>query len=146
MDPRNKKMVLSSSNVSFSEIIKVEEVCTYTPHPDNYNWTHFNQTAKFTAFPFGIKGSIESVCMQSFKKNAEKGRDIMEQAILTIKQERKRVCIFIISIYFHLSLSLFCRLFLTRFLIFCFRPLSILSFFLVYAFLFRVLIFVITVI
>lgn len=109
VDPRTMKMVLASSNVSFSEIIKVEEVCTYTPHPENNKWTHFNQTAKFTAFPFGIKGSIESVCMDKFKKNAEKGREIMEQAILTLNQERKRVRFFIfisfISFHFFLFFS-----------------------------------------
>eukprot|EP00026_Physarum_polycephalum_P016927 Phypoly_transcript_17977.p1 GENE.Phypoly_transcript_17977~~Phypoly_transcript_17977.p1 ORF type:complete len:204 (+),score=16.32 Phypoly_transcript_17977:131-742(+) len=91
VDPRNKKMVLSSSNVSFSDIIKVEEVCTYTPHAENPTWTNFSQFGKFTAFPFGIKGSIESLCLDKFKNNAAKGREIMEQAVEIINIERQRL-------------------------------------------------------
>jgi len=90
VDPKNKKMVLTSQNHSFSDLITVEEVCTYTPHPENSSWTNFSQHATFTAFPFGIKGKMESVCLAAFKKNATKGREIMEQAILIVKQEQKR--------------------------------------------------------
>ncbi len=102
VDPRNKKMVLSSCNVSFSDLLTVEEVCTYTPNNENLQWTNFSQTAKFTAFPFGLKGKIESICLDKFLKNASKGREIMEQAILLVKQERQRVEEVIFHQYAHI--------------------------------------------
>jgi hypothetical protein len=91
VDPKGQKMVLRSQNLSFSDLIRLEEVCTYAPHPEDSTWTHFTQEAKVTAFPFGIKGKVESFCLEKFKKNAAKGREVMEQAIARVKLEQKRV-------------------------------------------------------
>jgi len=91
IDPINKKMVLSSRNVSFSDLIQLEETCTYTTHPENRDWTHFSQDAKITAFPFGIKGKIEKFCLDKFVSNATKGREIMEQAISRVKMEQQKL-------------------------------------------------------
>eukprot|EP01110_Echinostelium_bisporum_P003789 TRINITY_DN19261_c0_g1_i1.p1 TRINITY_DN19261_c0_g1~~TRINITY_DN19261_c0_g1_i1.p1 ORF type:complete len:205 (+),score=44.68 TRINITY_DN19261_c0_g1_i1:136-750(+) len=91
IDPKSQKMVLTSRNLSFSDLILMEEVCTYTPHLDNVKWTQFKQEAKVTAFPFGIKGKLECFLLEKFKSNATKGREIMEQAIARVKQESQRV-------------------------------------------------------
>jgi len=87
IDPRNNTMTLVGRNVSFRNLIEVEETCTYTPHKDNRNWTHFDQSAKVTAFPWGVARKIEEFFCNSFKKNASKGREIMEDAIVRVKQE-----------------------------------------------------------
>jgi len=91
IDPRNQKMVLRSRNISFADLLQVDETCTYTTHPENKDWTHFSQDAKITAFPFGIKGKIESYCLDKFKTNAAKGREIMEQAIARVKLEQQKL-------------------------------------------------------
>jgi len=89
IDPHNKKMVLQSRNISYADLIQLEETCTYTTHPENKEWTHFSQDAKITAFPFGIKGKIESYCLDKFVSNATKGREIMEQAIAKVKSQQQ---------------------------------------------------------
>jgi len=89
IDPKNNRMVLKARNLSFDNLMRSEETCVYTPHPQNTQWTLFSQTAKITAFPFGLKSKIEDFCIQHFKQNSSKGREIMEQAIDRIQQEFK---------------------------------------------------------
>jgi len=90
VDPKGQKMVLRSQNLSFSDLIKVEEVCTYTPHPENKSWTSFTQEAKIAAGSF-VMGKVEDYCLEKFKTNATKGREIMEHAIARVKLESLRV-------------------------------------------------------
>eukprot|EP01113_Clastostelium_recurvatum_P001831 TRINITY_DN1075_c0_g1_i1.p1 TRINITY_DN1075_c0_g1~~TRINITY_DN1075_c0_g1_i1.p1 ORF type:complete len:198 (+),score=43.45 TRINITY_DN1075_c0_g1_i1:215-808(+) len=91
VDPRKRSMVLRGRNISFCNLLSLDEVCTYTPHPDEPDkWTHFKQEAKVTAFPYGISGKIENFCLQNFQKNAVKGREIMEQAIQRVQTEQRR--------------------------------------------------------
>jgi len=87
IDPRNNKMELSAKNISFSQVIEMHEKCTYTPHAENKEWTQFHQSARVTAFTFGISKMVEEFCVHTFTQNASKGRDLMEQAITMIKKE-----------------------------------------------------------
>ncbi|KYQ89771.1 slowmo family protein [Tieghemostelium lacteum] len=87
VDPQNKKMVLTTKNLNFTNILGVEEVCTYTPHPENNEWTLFTQEAKVTSSLFGIARKMEAFCLEKFKANAHKGRKIMEDAIQKVKLE-----------------------------------------------------------
>jgi hypothetical protein len=87
IDPRNNTMTLVGRNISFKNLIEVEETCIYTPHKNNNNWTFFEQNAKVTAFPWGVARKIEEFFCNSFTKNALKGREIMEDAIARVKQE-----------------------------------------------------------
>jgi len=88
IDPKNHKMILKSKSLSFSSIIKMEEQCKYVPHPQNSKWTLFEHQGKVTASPLGISRKIEDFCAQTFRQNATNGREIMEQAIAKIKQEK----------------------------------------------------------
>eukprot|EP01094_Clydonella_sp_ATCC50884_P013222 TRINITY_DN2349_c0_g1_i1.p1 TRINITY_DN2349_c0_g1~~TRINITY_DN2349_c0_g1_i1.p1 ORF type:complete len:278 (-),score=91.21 TRINITY_DN2349_c0_g1_i1:309-1103(-) len=87
VDPRNKRMILSSRNISFSGVVVMEETCVYTEHPENSNWTLLDQHAKVTAFPFGVSGMLESFMSDKFIKNAQKGRGIMDGAIDRVRKE-----------------------------------------------------------
>lgn len=49
--------------------------------------TDYSHNAKFTAFPYGVSKKIEDYALQSFRNNAPKGRQIMEQVIVRIKAE-----------------------------------------------------------
>eukprot|EP01132_Coremiostelium_polycephalum_P001376 gene1376-1739_t len=89
VDPKNQVMVLKTKNLSFTNILGVEEVCTYQPHPENKEWTLFTQEAKVTATVFGVARKMESFCLDRFMSNAGKGRKIMEDAILKVKLEAK---------------------------------------------------------
>ncbi|KAF2077287.1 hypothetical protein CYY_001412 [Polysphondylium violaceum] len=87
VDPKNKVMVLKSQNLNFTNILGVEEVCTYTPDPNNKDWTLFKQEAKVTSSIFGVARKMEAFCLDRFVANAGKGRKIMEDAILKVKLE-----------------------------------------------------------
>jgi len=89
IDPRNHRMILKSSNVSFCNIIKVEETCTYTDDSKNKEWTFFRQEAKIQAFPFGFSKKMEEWSAQTFRRNAAQGRQIMEFSIEKIKKEKE---------------------------------------------------------
>ncbi|GAM16855.1 hypothetical protein SAMD00019534_000300, partial [Acytostelium subglobosum LB1] len=91
VDPKTQTMVLKSKNLSFSNILGLEEVCTYTPDPNNNEWTHFKQEATVTASIFGVAKKVESFCLDKFKANAQKGRNVMEQAILKVKREAEEL-------------------------------------------------------
>lgn len=80
-------MVLKSRNVSFRNIVSIEETCTYTTSPENPEWTQLEQKAKVTAFPYGVSGSIEKYLSDKFVTNAIKGQAIMENAILRVTSE-----------------------------------------------------------
>jgi hypothetical protein len=87
VDPKNGKMVLKAQNISYSSIIKMKETCVYTRHPENLNWTKFHQEASVSAFVSGISNKVENICVGIFRRNAAKGREIMEQAVNKVKVE-----------------------------------------------------------
>lgn len=87
MDPINKKMVLTARNVTFRNVASIEETCTYTVSPSDALQTRLVQAAQVTAFPFGIKGSIEKFLGEKFKTNAVQGRAIMDRAIERVLDE-----------------------------------------------------------
>jgi len=88
VDPRNKTMTLKSKNVTLSSLMEVEETCIYTsPSTLKDDATHFRQDVKITSYLFGLGGKVENWSLENFRKNAVKGRDIMEDAVLRLKRE-----------------------------------------------------------
>lgn len=79
-------MVLKSRNISFKNIVSIQEVCTYTESKDNPNWTNLIQEANVQAFPFGISSTIEKFLTEKFIANAEKGRLVMDDAINRVRE------------------------------------------------------------
>ena len=88
VDPKNKTMTLKSKNVTLSSLMEVEETCIYTS-PSNLkeNVTHFRQDVKITSYLFGLASKVENWSMENFRKNAVKGRDIMEDAVVRLRRE-----------------------------------------------------------
>lgn len=87
IDPINKKMVLVGKNLSLRNYIEMKETCTYTPHPENKQWTFFEQEAAVKAFYYGLSGKVEEFGAQVFRNNAHKGRELMELTIARLKKE-----------------------------------------------------------
>mmetsp|Transcript_22164 Transcript_22164/g.30916 ORF Transcript_22164/g.30916 Transcript_22164/m.30916 type:complete len:221 (-) Transcript_22164:1075-1737(-) len=87
IDPKNDKMVLRARNLSFNNLVLMEEMCTYTRNKENRLWTSLAQQAKVSAFPYGVSKKIEEFSVQTFRQNAAKGREFMEQAITKLQKE-----------------------------------------------------------
>jgi hypothetical protein len=89
VDPRNQTMRLVSKNITLSSMMEVEEMCTYTAAQNQT--THFQQDVKIKAHLFGLAGKVENWSLENFRKNALKGRDIMEDAILRLKKDAEEI-------------------------------------------------------
>jgi hypothetical protein len=92
VDAASQTLDMKSHNLTFSSVVRLEEHCRYEPHPDRPNEaTLFTQIGTVTALPYGMQRAIEFACVRSFAANAEKGRSIMEDAILRVRAEAERV-------------------------------------------------------
>jgi hypothetical protein len=95
VDPANKTVTMVSTNLTFSNLIRVEETVTYSPMGDNQ--TQFRQVAKITALCGGwqrIKNSIEDSLVKRFRENASKGKEGFEAVLAMSRrafaEERER--------------------------------------------------------
>jgi len=90
IDPKNQTTVLNARNLSFSEYLSLEEICTYTADTKN-NWTTFKQEGRVTAFPMGFSSRVEDFCVSRFLQNAATGRKIMENTIQRVKEQAEGI-------------------------------------------------------
>lgn len=87
-DPKNKTLTLVSKNITYSSIVTIDEILTYSPCPENKNKTCLNHSTKVTVnsmIPFA--GYLEGVVAENIVKNTSTGRDAMEWVIEKIKTE-----------------------------------------------------------
>lgn len=88
LDMRARMLTIEATNETFSSRIKIFERCRYYPHPENANWTCFDQTAdiEITNF-FGFESSMEKVGMKQYAQTTLKGKEIIEHFINDLKDE-----------------------------------------------------------
>jgi hypothetical protein len=95
VDPANKTLTMVSQNLTWSNLVNVQEEVTYKPMGDHQ--THFQQSARITALCGGwqrIKNSIEDTLVTRFKENAIKGREgferVLEMSRIVFAEEKAR--------------------------------------------------------
>lgn len=95
VDPQAKKVTMASTNLTFSNIINVQEIVVYQPRSDTQ--TQFLQEAKITAVLGGwqkIKNAIEDASVTRFKENAIKGKEgferVLEMSRRVFAEEKER--------------------------------------------------------
>lgn len=85
VDPASKRVIMCSTNLTWSNAISVKETVVYEPHPTLPDTkTQFKQEAKITALCGGwqkIKNGIEEATMERFGQNAERGREGFETVL-----------------------------------------------------------------
>lgn len=89
VDPAAKKVTMCSQNMTWSDLLSVQETVVYTPSKINLGQTTFEQQAKIIALCGGwqkIKNTIEDFTVERFKQNAVKGREGFER-VLAISRE-----------------------------------------------------------
>lgn len=81
-------LTLQSTNLTFSNIMSVEETVKYLPHPDApLHRTIFQQDAKITAYGALSRfanNAMESFTIDRFKQNASRGRAGFESVLDTV--------------------------------------------------------------
>ncbi len=95
VDPVNKTVTMVSANLTWSNLINVQETVVYRPLNDHQ--TQFNQEAKITALCGGwqrIKNSVEDALVKRFRENAIKGKEGFEAVLAMSRrvfaEERER--------------------------------------------------------
>lgn len=96
VDPQTKKVTMCSTNLTFSNIISVQETVVYQPLAEGK--TRFEQEAKITAVCGGwqkIKNAVEDASVEAFRKNAAKGREgfetVLQMSRRAFGEERERM-------------------------------------------------------
>jgi len=82
VDPVSKQVTMTSSNMTFSNILNVQETVTYKPLSPTR--TQFVQDAKITALCGGwqkIKNAVEEASVCAFSENARKGKEGFESVL-----------------------------------------------------------------
>lgn len=88
LDLKERKLTIEATNETFSTRIKIFEKCRYYVHPDNENWTCFDQSAniEITNF-FGFEHQMEKVGMKQYTQMTLKGKEIIEHFVNDLKEE-----------------------------------------------------------
>ncbi|CAK9795902.1 Protein real-time [Anthophora quadrimaculata] len=88
LDRRNSILEIEAYNESFSSRVTVIEKCRYFVHPENPEWTCFEQTASLDIRNFfGFENSMEKLAMKQYAQNIAKGKEIIEFFINQLKEE-----------------------------------------------------------
>ncbi|KAI6240133.1 SEC14-like protein 1 family protein [Aphelenchoides fujianensis] len=79
LDRRKRTLVIEATNISFQSRINVLEQCIYYVHPENAEWTCFEQNASLDIKNFfGFESTVEKLAVKVYSANLAKGKEIME--------------------------------------------------------------------
>ncbi|XP_017303442.1 SEC14-like protein 1 [Diaphorina citri] len=88
LDWRNRTLEIESKNETFSNRVIVLEKCRYFVHPENPDWTCFEQNAELDVKSFfGFENTIEKLAMKQYITNISKGKEILEHHVEVLKGE-----------------------------------------------------------
>ncbi|XP_014244140.1 SEC14-like protein 1 [Cimex lectularius] len=85
---RNRTLDIKAYNESFQSRVVVNETCRYFVHPENNEWTCFEQCAELDIKSFfGFENTIEKLAMKQFSQNIARGKEVLEHFIVELKTE-----------------------------------------------------------
>ncbi|KAK3610413.1 hypothetical protein CHS0354_008704 [Potamilus streckersoni] len=87
VDPKKRMMTLRSRNLTFCNLITIDEQLIYSPHPQDPNKTRLTQEAVVTVEGIPLSSYMENVVTDTISTNANKGRQAMEWVIGKITGE-----------------------------------------------------------
>ena len=88
LDKKTRTLTIDAWNESFAHRIVINEVCVYSVHPENTDWTCFEQRAELDIKNFfGFEGTAEKLAVKEYSKSIGKSKDIMEHYIQILEEE-----------------------------------------------------------
>ncbi|KAG8446111.1 hypothetical protein GDO86_013832 [Hymenochirus boettgeri] len=88
LNRQERTLHIEAYNETFASRIIVNEHCCYTVHPDNENWTCFEQTASLDIKSFfGFESTVEKIAMKQYTTNIKKGKEIIEYYLNLMEEE-----------------------------------------------------------
>ncbi|KAM9844107.1 SEC14-like protein 1 [Aulostomus maculatus] len=88
LNRRERTLHIEVRNETFSNRVIVLECCNYTVHPENEDWTCFEQTASLDIKSFfGFENTAEKIAMKQYGSSIKKGKEIIEYYIRELEKE-----------------------------------------------------------
>jgi hypothetical protein len=87
VDPKNRVMTMQSKNLSFCNVVTMEENLTYRPHPEDGGKTMMIQETLVTVQGVPLTSYMESIIVNTCSNNSQKGKAAMEWVVEKIGQE-----------------------------------------------------------
>uniref|UniRef100_A0A8C8DI07 SEC14 like lipid binding 1 n=1 Tax=Oryzias sinensis TaxID=183150 RepID=A0A8C8DI07_9TELE len=88
LNKRERTLHIESRNESFSNRVVVHETCCYSVHPENEDWTCFEQTASLDIKSFfGFESTVEKIAMKQYASSINKGKEIIEYYLNELEVE-----------------------------------------------------------
>ncbi|KAM4820318.1 SEC14-like protein 5 [Thomomys bottae] len=79
LDLRERTLLIEARNDTFANRVLVTETCRYSVHPENENWTCFEQSASLDVRSFfGFEHMLERIAMKQYTANVKRGKEVME--------------------------------------------------------------------
>ncbi|XP_029202752.2 SEC14-like protein 1 [Acropora millepora] len=82
LNRRERTLTITAYNESFSSRVGVTEHCYYSVHPDNPDWTCFEQDASLDIKSFfGFEAAVEKLAIKLYLQNIKKGKEVIQYYI-----------------------------------------------------------------
>lgn len=100
VDLQGRRLVLKSTNLTYSHLMTVEETCIYEAFPTTdpkhdgiADWTKFTQSANIRSFSAWnyLRDSLEDFSINRFQVNAHKGRAALENVLNGLFNDTKNL-------------------------------------------------------
>ncbi|CAH2244600.1 jg11715 [Pararge aegeria aegeria] len=79
LDLKNRLLEIEATNETFAARVGVVEKCKYYVHPENPEWTCFEQSALLDVKNFfGLENTVEKIAMKQYAANIAKGKELIE--------------------------------------------------------------------
>ncbi|XP_041938994.1 SEC14-like protein 1 isoform X1 [Alosa sapidissima] len=88
LDRRQRTLHIDAHNETFSNRVIVQEHCSYTVHPENEEWTCFEQSASLDIKSFfGFENTAEKIAMKQYASSISKGKELIEYYLKELADE-----------------------------------------------------------
>ncbi|XP_049925373.1 SEC14-like protein 1 [Epinephelus moara] len=88
LNRRERTLHIEVHNETFSNRVIVRECCNYSVHPENEDWTCFEQTASLDIKSFfGFESTAEKIAMKQYASSIKKGKEIIEYYLNELEKE-----------------------------------------------------------
>ncbi|KAG5278249.1 hypothetical protein AALO_G00096850 [Alosa alosa] len=85
---RDRSLLIEAHNETFANRVIVLETCCYRVHPDNEDWTCFEQCASLDIKSFfGFESTVEKIAMKQYTANIKRGKEVIEYYLNELMQE-----------------------------------------------------------
>ncbi|KAM5198671.1 SEC14-like protein 5 isoform 2-T2 [Hipposideros larvatus] len=76
---KERTLCIEAHNETFASRVVVKENCSYTVHPENEEWTCFEQSASLDIRSFfGFESALEKIAMKQYTANVKRGKEVIE--------------------------------------------------------------------